>query len=78
MAMDSSHPFKSLINISQRNPYVAVPPGTSLLHVAHILADNGIHRVAVEQDGKVTKVISQSHILSILATVSLTDAIQRI
>eukprot|EP00047_Mylnosiga_fluctuans_P008636 m.8139 g.8139 ORF g.8139 m.8139 type:complete len:337 (+) comp2256_c0_seq2:149-1159(+) len=69
MALDSTHPFKSVLNLSRRNPYISVPCGTKLLEVARILssADPIVHRIAVEKDGKIVKLISQSHIVDILA-----------
>lgn len=71
MSLDPTHPFKSVVNISRRNPYIAVPPGTTILTVARLLAEGAaVHRVPVEKDGKIIKIISQSHILGILATVS--------
>jgi len=69
MALDAEHPFKSVLNLSRRNPYVAVPCGTKLLDVARLLSqtDSIVHRIAVEKDGKIVKIISQSHIVDILA-----------
>jgi CBS domain-containing protein len=69
IALDPAHPFKSVLNLSRRNPYVAVQPGTKLLDIAHLLSagEGNMHRVAVEKDGKITKLISQSHIVNILA-----------
>ncbi len=71
MALDAAHPFKSLLNLSQRNPYVSVAPGTPLIDVARLLSSGSVHRVAVELAGKIVKLISQSHIVDILAAVCL-------
>lgn len=69
MALDATHPFKSVVNLSRRNPYRSVPPGTNLFEVAQLLAEHGLHRVPVEKDGKIIKIVSQSDLVSILATV---------
>lgn len=68
MAADPMHPFKSIVNLSRRNPYHSVPPGTTLLQVAQLLGQEGLHRIPVEKDGTIIKIISQSHIVGVLAT----------
>jgi len=64
--------FKSLkvcdiTNLSERNPYVSLPVGSSLYDCVKLMVEKNLHRVPiVEKGGKLANLISQSSILDYL------------
>jgi predicted transcriptional regulator len=56
-----------IVDLSRRNPMVPLQKGSPVLHAIQLVAETGLHRVPIMEDGKLVNVISVSAIVAWLA-----------
>jgi len=59
-------PLRNIIDISNRNPWQVLPASKSLRRAIQLLQQPKLHRIWVEENGKLIGVISQSKVIDIL------------
>jgi len=58
---------QDIANLSDRNPFVPLPVGSSLFDCVKLMCERGLHRVPIiGKDGRLANLISQSNILNYL------------
>eukprot|EP00161_Ancyromonas_sigmoides_P003450 TRINITY_DN1320_c1_g1_i2.p2 TRINITY_DN1320_c1_g1~~TRINITY_DN1320_c1_g1_i2.p2 ORF type:complete len:322 (+),score=180.86 TRINITY_DN1320_c1_g1_i2:117-1082(+) len=64
----SQRKVREVVGRSNRNPFCPVSPTDSMLDVIKVLANRGVHRVPVLENGTVTAVITQSNVVNYVDT----------